>query len=713
MKTRDEQARRSIEWGKGHIAKPVGLGLLMALMVAAPAWPQEKAEDITNKSLEELMNIKVTSATKKVETLSGAPAAMFVVTSEDIQRGGFTSIPEALRAVPGLYVARINADWWSVSARGFSDYLNNKMLILTDGRSLYNPEFGGIEWDQNAIPMEEIERIEVIRGPGGTLWGANAINGVINIITKSSDRTQGIAVETSSSPEEGHTASIRYGGKVGEHVSYRMYGKAEYWYPGSRPSGGDSFDTWNMSQGGMRIDWNTSPKDTLTIDGRGYDGRIHDSMPFFSGPGVPQTLLLERFAARGGHILSRWHHTFSDSSSSDLLGYCDWAERTGPIHEARNSCDLEFQHDYRMSPRHSLIWGGSVFTTGSFKPPFFQTRMVPSARRDTTVSGFAQYEFDIAPDHFRIIGGSKFEHNPFTGFEFQPQIRGVWTPVKAHTLWAAISRGVRIPSEFERDEIFQLAQLPGAVPTYLTVVGDPKLKAETLRAYETGYRFQPASFFSLDAAIFYNDYGNLINLDLDHIGTHGAPIVNTNPVFVEIPAPWQNLGPGQTHGAEVYVRVDPVSRWRLAFAVTEVRGNSPHLGGSLNLPVANTVEHQFNIQSRLELTRHLGLDSTLFHYGGIPINQELIVAQNLRAHNRLDLGLSVHGISGLTFSVWGRDLGTDRHPENLPALFTTTGSFVRRSVVFNLFWESNSKQVDKNPRASTAPAPEPAKAPEN
>jgi iron complex outermembrane recepter protein len=704
MRSESRRVRRSVELSRKRINRRMRLAFLVALLAAVPVWPQGNTGNIADKSLEDLMNMEVTSASKKAESLSGAPAAIFVINSEDIQRGGFTSIPEALRMVPGLYVTHIDADWWSVSARGFSDYLNNKMLVLVDGRSLYNPEFGGIEWDQQEIPMEQIERIEVIRGPGGTLWGANAVNGVINIITKSSDRTQGVSVATSSSPEEGYTATVGYGGRLGQDVSYRVYGKSEYWLPGALPSGADAFDTWNMSQGGMRIDWKVSAKDSLTLDGRGYDGRVHDSMPFFSAPGVPQTLLLERFAARGGHILSRWHHTLSDRSSTDVLAYCDWAERTGPIHEARNSCDLEFQHDYQLSRRHSLIWGGSVFTTGSHKPPNFQTRMFPTDRRDTTVSGFAQYEFDIVPDHLRVIGGSKFEHNPYTEFEVQPQIRGVWTPNAVHTLWGAVSRGVRIPSEFERDSLFQLAQLPGSVPTYLTLLGSPDLKAETMRAYEMGYRFQPVTFFSLDADIFYNHYDNLVNLDLLNIGAEGPPIVSTNPPFVEIPVFWRNIGPGQTHGLEVYARIRPVSRWQMALGVTELRGNSLNLGGSLNQPIANTPRHQFNVQSRLDLTRHLGLDSVLYYYGGIPPDREFITSQNVPTHNRLDVGLSARGISGFTFSVWGRDLGTDLHPESLPALFTTRGSYVRRSVVFNLLWESGSKAVDDPPESIGSPA---------
>ena len=673
--------------------------VLLTLIATVPAAAQDDT-DISGMSLEQLMNIEVTSVSKKAESLSDAPAAVFVITSEDIERGGFTSIPEVLRQVPGLYVTRINADWWSVSARGFSDYLNNKMLVLVDGRSLYDSEFGGIDWDQEEIPMDHIDRIEIIRGPGGTLWGANAVNGVINIITKSSDRTQGVALATSSNPNDGYTTSVRYGGRVGTHWSYRVFGKAEYWYPGVNASGDSTFDSWNMSQGGARLDWKSASGDRLTLDGRGYEGRVHNSTAFFSGPGVPEQILLYDYLVKGGHLLVRWQHSVSERSKTEVLGYCEWRDRANPIQEDRDACDFEFQHNYQFSLRHSLVWGASVFSTGSYKRPYFNTAMVPASRRDTTVSGFLQYEFDIVPDRARIIAGSKFEHKPFTGFEIQPQIRGVWKLAEGHTLWGAVSRGVRVPSEFELDNRFQLAQLPGAVPTYLTVWGNPHLEAETMRAYEAGYRFDLLPFLSLDADVFYNHYDKLINLNLYGIGSGGAPVINTNPLFVEIPVPWENIGPGQTHGAELSARFSPVSRWQLAVGVTEVRGNSFNLGGSLNQPVANTPRHQFNIQSRFDLTRHLAFDSALYHYGGIPLDRVFVASQGVPTHNRLDLGLSVRGISGLTFSVWGRDLATDRHAESLPALFTTRGSYVRRSVGFTLSWESKSRSRPENPPAS-------------
>ena len=664
----------------------LSLALCAASAGALPAddFPNtQDTKDLTNLSLDELMNVKVTSASKKEQSLSNAAAAIFVVTSEDIRRGGFTTIPEALRIVPGLFVARVNADWWTVSARGFGDYLNDKMLVLIDGRSVYDLQFGGVEWDQIELPMEDIDRIEVIRGPGGTLWGANAVNGIINIITKKARQTQGFSVSTNLSPEEGAISSVRCGGTLGSSAAYRIFGKSEYWDPGLTPSRKNAYDSWNISQGGLRLDWDASQKDAVTFEGRGYDGHIANETPVLSGPGIPESLLFEKYDTKGRDFLVDWRHTFSKQSYADLLGYCDWTDRTGVYFEKRNTCDVEFQNNHSFTDRHSIVWGGSVSTSGSDKPGFFAVSFAPPRQRYNVVSGFAQYEVVVVPDRFTLTGGAKIEYNSFTAGDVQPQIRGVWTPTKNHAVWAAVSRALHVPAQYDEDAIQNLTELPGMVPTYLAVVGNPKLKTEKLRAYELGYRFQHGSLFALDADIFYNHYGDLIDLNLAQTG---PPIIHTNPSFAEVPVQFQNISRGQTHGAEAYARIKPAKQWEIGVGMTELRGNGVNFGESLNQPMGNSPRHQFNVQSRLDLTRHLALDSALYYYGAIPL---FLGAQNLHAHNRVDVGLTLHGISGTTFSVWGRDLGTSSHPEDLVALFTTTGSYVQRSVGFTARWESS------------------------
>jgi iron complex outermembrane receptor protein len=650
--------------------------------------------DLTDLTIEQLMSIKVkvTSASKKAENLADAPAAIFVITSEDIRRGGFSSLPEALRMVPGLYVAKVNSHWWTISARGFSDYLNNKMLVLIDGRSVYTPHFGGVFWELQDIPLDEVNRIEVIRGPGGTLWGANAVNGVINIITKRAEDTQGVAVSTAAEKNEGATASVRYGDRIGEHITYRVFGKAEYAEPGVQPSGQNAYDSWYLSQGGIRLDGRLSDRDNLSLESGIYEGRLQSDIPFFSQPGAPQTLLPSSFVARGGHVLSRWDHRFSEASNGSLTGYCDWTDRVNVIDEAQNTCRMEFQHNLQISSRHSLIWGSSLDTSADTLYQSFTVRGIPPQQRQTTASVFAQYEFDIAPNRLRLSAGSKFEHNSYTGFEVQPQVRAVWTPSDSHTIWSAVSRAVRTPPQAYENEEVKFASLPGTIPTYITAVGNPGLKAETLRAYEFGYRFNPAAIFSLDATVFYNHYENLINLNLlNPLAASGPPRIFTNPLYAEIALPWQNLGPGQTHGMEVSAKVQPTSHWLLATGITELRGNSVNFNDSLNLPMANSVRHQFNVLSRWNVTSRIELDASIYHYNGIAgYVFGGVLYQDLPTHNRVDVGLSVHTGGGFILSLWGRDLGSGHYWETHPPLFTTGSSQVQGQVIaLGVTWRSN------------------------
>ena len=336
------------------------------LASANPGSTSPATQNAADLDLDQLANMEVTvtSASKKEESLSGAPAAIYVVTSEDIRRSGSSSVPEVLRMVPGLTVQHVNSHSWTVSTRGFNGFPNEKMLVLIDGRSVYDPTYGGVYWDErDDLRLEDIDRIEVIRGPGGALWGANAVNGVINIITKSSKQTQGLSMSASLEHDEGYQGSIRFGGRIGEHLSYRLYGKSSYWDPLVSPSGAELFNAWNESSGGFRMDWDASDKDTLTVDGGGFTGHIRDTAMVadytFNGT------VNDPYRIRGGHILSNWKHTFSDKSNTDLLFFCAWRDRTDIEYggEFRNTCSFDLQHNYQFNTRNSIIWGGGFLTT--------------------------------------------------------------------------------------------------------------------------------------------------------------------------------------------------------------------------------------------------------------------------------------------------------------------------------------------------------------
>jgi iron complex outermembrane recepter protein len=626
--------------------------------------------DLTNLSIEDLLKVEVTSASKKSETLSKAPAAIYVITGDDIRRGGFSSVPDALRQVPGLYVVQQSAHVWLVSARGFSNTFNDKMLVLIDGRLVYSPTFGGVYWDVQDPPLEDIDRIEVIRGPGGTLWGANAVNGVINIITKEAAKTQGPQVTTSAGVDEGYAARVRYGGSDGENFHYRVYGTSNYWLPTVNSAGADNYDTWTISQGGTRFDWNLSGKDILTFDGEGYSGRVRDVVSVFS-PTAPPAVQPVATVVKGGHVLVDWKHTHSERSSTEVLGFCDWTDRVAVMYAGdRATCNAEVQHDYAFSSRQALTLGGGVMSTSDTWPATFTISLPPALRRDTTYSSFVQYDASLVPDKLRLIAGSKFEHNDYTGFEYQPQVRVVWTPDSSNTLWASWSRAVRTPADLEEGLLERISEVGDAPPTFLTVEGHPGLESEILHASELGYRYDWGQKFTLDASIYYNSYSRLLGL-----AAPGGPVVNSSPLYVDLPINVYNAGAGQTHGLELSLNYAPIRRWTLSTAVTELRGTSVANAGYPAV-TANPL-HQINVQSRFDLTRYLNFDSAYYYYDAI--------RNVLPVVNRVDVGLSTKSIRGFTYSVWGRNLQQDRHVEAIPQALLS--GEIQRAVVFKVTWQ--------------------------
>lgn len=665
-------AAASFKSGVRKVLRRCCLSLAAAVVTTIPAQSQETPKDLGSKSIEELMNIEVTSPSKKTESLLEAPAAIFVVTGQDIVRGGFSSIPDALRMVPGLHVAQQSSHVWLVSARGFSSLFNAKMLVLVDGRLAYTPTFGGVWWDVQDPPMEDIDRIEVIRGPGGTLWGANAVNGVINIITKEPGKTQGVLVSSAAGVNEGYATRVRYGGTAGKRFAYRIYGTGNYWLPSVNSSGTENYDTWSISQGGTKIEWNASEKDTVTFDGQGYSGRIRDTTDVFT-PTAPATLVNVQSVLKGGHLLGRWKHTFNDRSSTDVLGYCDWTARAITLwDEQRSTCDIEVQHNYSFTDRQALTWGGSILSTNLSSQTNFRFGISPPERRTTTYGLFLQYDFALVPDKLHVIAGSKFDHNDFTGFEYQPQVRAVWTPRKSHAVWAAISRAVRTPTLAETGGKLRVSQVSTTPLVFLDFVSNPDSDSEVLHSYELGYRYASKQKFSFDATLYYNAYDKLLGPT-----TPGAPIINPAPFYIDVPLNYTNAGGGQTHGLEAYLQYKPMQRWTLSTGITELRGNS--VPGLVVAASANDPRHIVTLGSKFDLTQRLNFDAAYYYYD--------VIAHMLPPVNRVDIGLSTKPIHGFTFSAWGRNLQAGRHQE--ATSFLLPAREIRRSVAFKLIWQSN------------------------
>jgi len=655
-------ARGSAAQGAGAAGAPAA-----PASESSEAQAGQEARQAASLDLDQLagMDVKVTSASKEEERLFEAPAAIFVLTGEDIRRGGFTTLPEALRMVPGLYVAQTNSHLWQVSARGFSDLDNNKMLVLVDGRSEYSPELGTVYWDVLDLPLENIERVEVIRGPGGTLWGENAVNGVINIITKSAEQMQGMLVSVSASVETGYATTVRYGGQIGQNVTYSLFGRASYWEPFESTFGGSGPDQFLLPQAGLRVDWTVSSKDTVSLESGGYDGR-QGSTNF---TGVPANYLV-----KGGDLEVRWKHTISERSSIETLAYCDWYTRFGAPGEKRNSCDLELQHSYQITPRQTLISGGSFFSTGDDLTPD-PAAYRPERRRSTVITGFAQYDIKIIPDHLRVLAGAKLEHNDYTGFEYQPQGRLVWTPNRLNAFWTSVSRSVRVPSRNDSDlDLFTPAGVSNGEPVFQDVTGNPNLRSEHILASEVGYRVQPSAALSFDLALYYNRYNNLI--------IFSSPTIQVLPTGVVIASQFVNGPEAQTHGAELSAQWRPVRRWAISGSITETRGSASAM---LATPL-----HLFNIQSRVDLPHKTEFDSALYHYSALALaanaSNPSLPDQSVPTFNRIDVGVGWHFGSPWTASLWGRNLQSAKHVETRDDTVGDAAEQVPRSLALEILW---------------------------
>ena len=475
--------------------------ILFILLSTAPLSAAEtnvREDDIFNLGIADLMNIEVTSASKKVQRVADVGAAVFVITQEDMRRSGTRSIPEALRLAPGVQVARIDANKWAVSIRGFNGRFANKLLVLIDGRSVYTPLFSGVFWDAQDTILTDIDRIEVIRGPGAALWGANAVNGVINIITKSATDTPGGLVSGGSGTEERGFAEARYGMRLSEATNIRFYAKRLDRDNGMTAAGDQTHDAWHMSRGGFRLDSHTTERDTLTIQGEYYEGNEGGSasfprLPTASDPTISGTVAVDS-GARGGHLLSHWERTLSDTSGMILQLYYDHSQAaidgtTGKM----DVVDLDFQHRFALGKKQDIIWGVSYRFSRDDIENTFALSLLPPQKDSHLTSFFLHDEIALIPEHLSLILGARFECNNYSGFEIQPNSRLIWKPTPRHTLWTAVARAMRTPSRGDHGIIFPQSVIPppltfvpfpvNQLPAVVTIYGTEEYASEELLAY--------------------------------------------------------------------------------------------------------------------------------------------------------------------------------------------------------------------------------------
>ena len=474
---------------------------------------QAAPEDLKQLTLEQLGDVEVTTASKEPEEVWQTPAAVYVITQEDIRRSGATSIPEVLRLVPGVEVARIDSDHWAVGVRGFGGEFSKSLLVLIDGRSVYSPLFSGVYWQVQDTMLEDIERIEVIRGPGGTIWGANAVNGVINIITKSAKETHGILGSLSGGNVDEGIGAFRFGGTNGGSLSYRVYGKGFIRGAEFHPDG-ENFDTWKTGQLGFRSDWDVTSRDSFNLQGdlyKGLDGE-RVAMSVYA-PAPPYVDVIDApHMVSGGNIVAAWKRKFSEDSDLQIKGYFDRTSRFSPqLDETRNTFDLDLLYRVTLWKSQNLLLGaGARWSPDNITQKFATLDFEPHHETDSIYSWFAQDQISIVPRRLSITLGSKFEHNNYSGFEVQPNARLLWTPTAHQSFWAAETRAVRTPSRLDQDlQLTDYLETVSSTPVYLRVVGSKSFQSEQLLGTEVGYRTLLASRLYVDVDFFHNAYNDL------------------------------------------------------------------------------------------------------------------------------------------------------------------------------------------------------------
>lgn len=611
------------------------LFLLSAPLLLCAQKPKTDIESLLKLSLEDLMNIKVTSVSKNAESLEEVASAIQVITKSDILNSGAKTLPEALRLAPNLQVAQVNSSQWAISARGFNNVLANKLLVLINGRAVYTPMYAGVFWDVQNVLLEDVDRIEVISGPGGTIWGANAVNGVINVITKSSKETKGFYAEAGAGSNLPGMASVRYGGQLNDKITYRVFGSGFKLGSTLLTDGSKAKDEWTMGKAGFRMDWDAGPKDLITLQGTYYNGQPNPD-------GVDTSV-----KATGDNLTVRWRHTTSERSDFRLRLYYDHTFRdfNNSFSEDLKTYDIDLLMRNKIGERHELTYGANLrmMDHNVTNLPLFG--FFPGKKTLLLYSAFAQDKILLVKDRLRLTIGTKIEHNSYTGFEFQPNTRLSFTPAKNHTIWAAFSQAKRTPSRIDRD--FALFLAP-AVPF---IKGDSNFVSERLTAYELGWRVQPVKTLSVSLSSFYNVY--------DHIRS-----AEPGPPPVNIPITFGNGVKGETYGVELSV-INQLNHWwtlkgGYTFLKKELSLKPESKDANKATAESNDPQHQFVIQSNIKLPARFELGTVIRYIDQLP---KPYVPSYLGLDVRVGWKLS----KAIELNLVAQNLLDKRHPEFVPS----------------------------------------------
>lgn len=659
------------------------LGMMLSMLGTQTSFAQlPQPKDLSEVSIEQLMNVEVTSVSKKGQKISKVAAAIYVIGQEDILHSGATNIPDLLRMAPGMDVAQIRADDWAISARGFNGVFANKLLVLVDGRTVYSPVYSGVFWFMQDVPLADIERIEVIRGPGATVWGANAVNGVINIITKSSKETHGGLIEGSTGSQLAGQGLVQYGGAAGKSGDYRVFASYSGYDSLLGPNGREAADAWHMRHGGFRSDWALSGRDSLTVQGDIFSTDGGETISGFNSFAPPfQRVFNAPVESQGGNLLGRWKHIFSPTSDTALQVYFDRIDCTVyGVKGAIDTIDFDFQHHLALGARHDIVWGLGFRSTRDNFSPSPATSFSPARDTEMLTSAFAQDEIRLTAPLWLTIG-TKFEHSDDTGASLQPSVRLLWSADDHHSVWGAVSRALRQPSRTDNDFRANILGFPGenGIPAVVSVFGNPSYQPESLTAYELGYRWAPVQRASLDVATFFNKYNRLKSVE------PGTPYLETNPlpVHVIIPNVFQNKSDANSYGAEISANLNVTSAWKLSASYSRFRMNLHPYASSTdtapNLTNGDSPANQFQFRSYYTWLRNWDLDVSFYFVGRL-------ADVSIPRYARLDSRLARRIGEWAELSIVGQNLLDGHHFEYAQTLEMAMAAQSRRSVYAKAAW---------------------------
>ncbi|HEX7704972.1 MAG TPA: TonB-dependent receptor [Thermoanaerobaculia bacterium] len=644
--------------------------LVCVLLMSALSLSAQESTDLGSLSVDELMNVEVTSVSRKAQKLVDTAAAVFVITQDDIRRSGSTSIPEILRIVPGLEVARINGNVWAISARGFNGQFANKLLVLIDGRSLYTHLLSGVHWDVLDTMLEDIERIEVIRGPGGTLWGANAVNGIINIITKHSIDTQGSLLSAAGSSARESSSAGRYGGSIGNNGHYRVYGK---WLdrPATIGSGALTHDALNVGRAGFRADWVSRNGDNFTFQGDAYRGDA-ETVGILVDPAHPFGDRVESTDVSGENLLFRWTSVQSPRSDTTFQVLYDHTARRDPsLVGERHMFDADFQQRFKAGKRNDLVWGAELRTTTS-RADGPGLRLVRDSDVSSVVSAFIQDEIELSR-RLRVTLGTKLQYDRVSKLQLQPTLRLLFRADPRHTIWAAATSAVRTMSEVELYSEGIVGAYPdsaGNAATFLVLSGDRGLKPERVESYEIGYRWQVTPDVTLDATAFHNTMRDLVGTRADQ------PFADPSGRTI-IPVTFANTSHGRAEGVEFLVTDAVTPDWNITLGYSFFEQNATAdggLGSALDFGESGAPRHQVQMRSFLELPKHVELDLSAYYVGAF--------GTSVSDYLRLDAQISWRPVRQITLAINGQNLLQSSHSEFASALATP----IQRTVNGKVTW---------------------------